>query len=76
MTKKRDYEHEYNTYHKKPEQVKARASRNKARDLTAKEGRVKKGDGKEVDHHDSNPLNNARSNRRVLSRTANRKKGD
>lgn len=75
MTRKRDYEKEYRTYHAKPEQVKARASRNAARAAEVKKGTVKKGDGKEVDHKDGNPMNNRPSNRQVLSRTANRKKG-
>lgn len=76
MTKPRDYKKEYREYHGKPQQIAERASRNKARALTEKEGRVRKGDGKEVDHADSNPMNNARSNRKVMSRTANRRKGD
>lgn len=74
-TRKRDYDKEYRTYHAKPEQKKARASRNAARAAEVKAGRVHKGDGKEVDHKDGNPMNNAPSNRQILSRTANRRKG-
>lgn len=48
--RKRDYNHEYASYHGKPEQIRKRAQRNKARSEMAKKGRVKKGDGKVVDH--------------------------
>lgn len=75
MARKRDYDREYQQYHGKPEQIRARASRNKARREEMKAGRVRKGDGKEVDHKDGNPMNNAKSNRQILPRTANRKKG-
>lgn len=71
----RDYDKEYAQYHGTPAQKKARASRNAARREEAKAGRVRKGDGKEVDHVDGNPLNNAKSNRQILSRKANRQKG-
>ena len=58
----------------KPEQKKKRAQRNKARREAIKEGRVKKGDGKDVDH--KKPLrrggSNAKSNTRVRSKSANR----
>lgn len=46
----RDYKHEYDTYQGKPEQIKNRAKRNAARAEMVKEGRAKKGDGKDVDH--------------------------
>jgi HNH endonuclease len=75
MTRKRNYPREYETYHGTPEQIKARASRNKARAEEVKAGRVRKGDGKEVDHKDGNPMNNSPRNRQILSRTANRRKG-
>jgi len=73
MPKKvRDYKEEYRKYHGKPEQVKKRAERNKARsDMD-----LKKGDGKEVDH--KKPLSkgggNGKGNLKVTTRTANRKK--
>lgn len=47
---KRDYPNEYQTYHAKPEQKKKRAVRNAARREMIAEGRVKKGDGKDVGH--------------------------
>lgn len=46
----RDYPKEYQTYHAKPEQKKKRAVRNAARREMIAEGRVKKGDGKDVGH--------------------------
>jgi HNH endonuclease len=50
-----------------PEQVQIRENRNKARALLERRGLVKKGDGKQVDHKDGNPLNNNPDNLRVLS---------
>ena len=72
----RDYKKEYREYHGTPAQKKARASRNAARAMLEKEGAVRKGDGKEVDHKNSSPLDNRRSNLQVMSRKANREKGD
>jgi hypothetical protein len=46
----RNYKREYETYQGKPEQIKNRASRNKARATLAKDGKVSKGDGKDVHH--------------------------
>jgi hypothetical protein len=68
----RDYKKEYRDYHGTKEQLKRRAARNKARKLLAKDGLVRKGDGKEVDHKDFNPRNNSRSNLRVLRASVNR----
>jgi hypothetical protein len=39
-----------------------------------KNGRVHKGDGKEVDHKDYNPKNNSPENLRVVDQTTNREK--
>lgn len=68
----RDYDKEYRTYHSKPAQKKRRALRNGAR----REMGLKKGDPREVDH--KVPLSkgggNARSNLKIMSRAANRKK--
>lgn len=41
----------------------------------AKSGKVRKGDGREVDHKNGNPRDNRRKNLRVVSRKVNRKKG-
>ena len=59
----------------RPAEKKRRAARNKARRQLEAEGRVRKGDGKDVDHRDGNPLNNARGNQRVLARSTNRSQG-
>jgi len=68
---KRDYKKELAS--EKPARVKARAKRNKARRQLMKEGKVKKGDGKHVDH--KKPLrkggSTARKNLRVRSASKN-----
>lgn len=70
---KRDYKQEAKTARKRGE-VKDRAKRNKARRQLMKEGKVHKGDGKDVDH--KKPLakggGTSRSNLRVVSRGKNR----
>ena len=62
----RDYKKEYRTYHSKATQRKNRSSRNKARRILLKLGRVKKGDGKDVDHKNGNPKDNRLKNLRVM----------
>jgi len=71
----RDYRKEYDTYHSKPGQKKRRAGRNAARRSMMKAGRVRKGDGKEVDHRNGNAADNRPGNLSVMSRLANRRKG-
>lgn len=69
----RDYRKEYDEYHGTSEQKKRRAQRNAARAKAAKEGKVSKGDGKEVDHLGMNrkgKLNNGKV--KVVSRKTNR----
>ena len=68
----RNYRKEYDGYHGKPEQIKDRTFRNGARRKMKKAGRVRKGDGKDVDHKDRNPRNNRRSNLRIQSKKKNR----
>lgn len=72
--KKRNYRAEYDSYHSRPEQRKKNDQRKKARREAVKDGRVKKGDSKEIDH--KKPLrsggSNAKSNTRVRSKSANR----
>ena len=70
----RNYRKEYDTYHAKPEQKKNRAARNKARTLLSSVGRVRKGDGKDIDHKDGNPRNNSKRNLSVVSKRRNRSK--
>lgn len=70
----RNYKKEYENYQGKPSQIKKRAKRNAARRMLEKEGRVRKGDGKDVDH--KRPIakggGNGKSNLRVTSRRSNR----
>lgn len=68
----RNYRKEYDNYHSKPKQVKRRAARNTARAKMVKAGRAKKGDGMDVDHKDSNPMNNSMKNLRKTSKKSNR----
>lgn len=61
-------------YNARPENVAKRVKNNQARAQLEKEGRVRKGDGKDVDH--KRPLRsgggNSRSNLRVLPKSKNR----
>jgi hypothetical protein len=74
VTKARDYKHEYRSYHAKPEQKRKRAQRNAARREAIRDGRAKKGDGKDVHH--KKPLrkggSNSKGNTTVTSRKRNR----
>lgn len=75
MARKRDYKKEYREYHALPEQKKRRADRNSARRKAMRAGRVRKGDGKELDHvgyHRTGRLKNVPT--RVVSRAANRRR--
>lgn len=71
---KRDYKTEVAKYTSRPEVVKKRTEQNKARATLMKEGKVHKGDGKDVDH--KTPLSkggsNSRSNLRAVSASTNR----
>lgn len=64
----------YEKYHASPEAKKDRAARNRARAKAMKEGKVKKGDKKELDHMDPLSKGGSRSvkNTRVVSRKTNR----
>lgn len=70
----RNYANEYATYHSKPKQKKNRAGRNAARRSLMRSGRVKKGDGKDIDHKNGNPRDNRSTNLSVMSRSRNRSK--
>ena len=67
---------EYRKYHASKRAKTQRAQRNKNRRIMTRLGRVRKGDGKEVDH--KRPMakggGNGRKNLRVVSRRVNRKK--
>lgn len=68
----RNYKKE-TAYENRPEQVKRREARNEARRKAMKEGKVHKGDGKELDHlgsHRTGSLDNVPT--KVVSRRANR----
>ncbi len=71
---KRDYKTQYEKYDGKEDVKKDRAKRNGARREMEREGKVSKGDGKDVDH--KKPLSkggsNSRSNLRVRSSSANK----
>jgi len=68
----RNYKQEYDRYHASPEQKKKRASRNAARATMEAKGKVRKGDGKDVDHKNGNPKQNSGGNLRVQSKSVNR----
>lgn len=74
MAYKRDFAKEYRDHGGTEEQKKRRAGRNKARREAIKAGKVKKGDGREIDHKNYNPLDNRPSNLRVVSKKVNRSK--
>lgn len=59
-------------YNSKPSSKKDRASRNAARSEAMKAGKVRKGDGKDIDHANSNPRDNSKGNTKVMSASKNR----
>lgn len=59
-------------YNESPLQKKRRADRNAARRKMEAAGKVKKGDGKDIDHKNRNTGDNSRSNLRVQSQKQNR----
>ena len=65
-------EHELSRFQSSKKAKKDRAARNKARREALREGRVHRGDDKEVHHKDSNPQNDIKSNLQVVSRRFNR----
>lgn len=71
---KAGYKHEYEKYQSSAKAKAERASRNSARRQAIREGRVHKGDNKDIDHKNSNPLQNSKSNLRVVSQKTNRGK--
>lgn len=73
---KRDYKAEYASAKRRGEVASGskgdNASRKRARYKLEKEGRVRKGDGKDVDHKNRNPKDNSKKNLRVQSKSKNR----
>jgi hypothetical protein len=76
MKKKRNYKKEYAKYHGTAAYRKRRSMRVLARRKLEKMGRVRKGDGKDVDHKRalSKGGTNGLRNLRVVSRYVNRRK--
>lgn len=72
MPAKRNYGAEYRSYHARPEQKKRRAARNTARNRMKAAGKVRKGDGMDVDHRNGNPRDNRRGNLAVKPASKNR----
>jgi hypothetical protein len=72
----RDYKKEYADFHSKPEQRAKRSKRVLARRKLEAQGRVTKGDGKDVDHKDGNANNNSPGNLRVMNRHTNRSRNN
>ena len=68
----RNYASEYRKYQKQQKQKKDRASRNAARRVMVKKGKVTKGDGKDVSHKNGNPRDNRPKNLTVERRSKNR----
>lgn len=59
-------------YNSTEEQKTRRAQRNQARAKMEKAGKVRKGDGKDVDHKNMSTADNSMSNLRVQSKSKNR----
>lgn len=68
----RNYRSEYDKYQGTPEQRKRNDERKKTRRLMEKKGRVRKGDGKDVDHKNGKTSDMSPKNLRVVSKTTNR----
>ena len=70
----RDYKREYREYQGRPEQIKNRAARNKARRLMIKKHGKSAVKGKDIDHKNGNPRDNRSSNLQIMSKSKNRAK--
>ena len=70
MAYKRNYQREYAIEPKS--RRKERANRNLARRIMMRKGKVKKGDGKDVNHRNGNPRDNSTKNLSVTTKRANR----
>jgi hypothetical protein len=72
MSAKRNYRKEYDSYHKRDNQKKRRAGRNKARKLMIDKNGKSALKGKDVHHADRNPTNNTSRNLKIQSKKKNR----
>jgi hypothetical protein len=61
-------------FNSKPEEKKRRADRNHSRAIMAAEGKVSKGDGKDVDHKNHDTSDKRKSNLSVMKAGLNRSK--
>ena len=68
----RNYKSDYEKFQSSPEQIADRSSRNSARREAENQGRVKKGDGKDVHHKNGNPRDNSSTNIRIVPKSKNR----
>ena len=68
----RNYKKDYEQFQSSPKQIRDRSARNGARRKAEKQGKVKKGDGKDVHHVDGNPQNNSSTNIRIVPKSENR----
>ena len=68
----RNYKKEYKEYSGKKEEIKERASRNKARKTMIAKCGFQACQNKDIDHIDHNPLNNKISNLRIRNIKSNR----
>ena len=68
----RNYRQEYDRYQGSPAQKKRRAMRNKARRQAMRDGRVRKGDGRDVHHRNGNPMDSSPDNLQIRSASSNR----
>lgn len=59
-------------YNSQPEQKKRRAERNASRRKMEKAGKVRKGDGKDVDHRNHNTSDKSSKNLSVMDKSKNR----
>lgn len=59
-------------YNSQPDQKKRRAQRNAARRKAVREGRAKKGDGKDVHHPNASPSGKLPKKTKVIGRSKNR----
>jgi len=70
----RNYRDEYLKFHSSTASKKDRASRNKVRRAAERNGIVRKGDGRDIDHVNANPRDNRKENLRVVHKSVNRRK--